>query len=152
MTILEGDYTVEIWVADDSWGATAMDTTMVDTAVSAFLQSGDDNDIFDWVSAAFGSPWGTHPYTNMIDEDLSTIKILYFDIDGDGLPGPGQSRVVGYFWSKDNFLVNCAPLRGAGRDQMGDKRLLAESVDFDPGPRVSTHDPLLRAEHRKRRE
>jgi hypothetical protein len=69
-----------------------------------FLQAGSDNDIYDWVTGIFGIPWGTHKYEDLIaDTSATTVDILFFDIsDDDSISG----GILGFFWSKDNYLVS----------------------------------------------
>ena len=37
-------------------------------------------------------------------EAAGEIHILFFDIDDDGIPSPGQVRTVGFFVGLNNFL------------------------------------------------
>ena len=112
----DGSTTLVVWVADRDWSATCrathhcMTREMVDAAADRFLRSGPGNDIHDWVSAIFGNAWGSHEYTNLIPpESASQVHILFLDIDGDGIPSPGQSRVYGYFHSVHNYLRTSRP-------------------------------------------
>lgn len=113
--VTDGTVTLNIWVADDSWlGGCGkhycMTQAMVDAFADKFLQAGSDNDIYDWVSSIYGAPWGTHTFNNLIASGSSSeIDILFFDIDDDG-NDPADSEpnggVLGFFWSKDNFLTS----------------------------------------------
>ena len=127
--ITDQSVTLAVWVADADW-ATACDTgqdiggggqpraahtieracvnqELVDTLAEAFLQAGAGNDIYDWVTGIFGAPWGPHGFSFLIPpEAADEIHVLLFDIDGDGVPAPGQSRIVGFFFAKDNWLRN----------------------------------------------
>ena len=90
--VTDGVRSAVMWVADADW-ATACDTghevdggaqprashtvmkecvtqQMVDTLAEQFLQPGSANDIHDWVSAIFGTPWGPHERANMIPPRL----------------------------------------------------------------------------------
>ena len=124
--ISDGTTTVAVWVADADW-ATACEPDagdgsgrlvaahfvpkvcvtqeMADAVGTKFLQPGAGNDIYDWVTAIFGDPWGPHGIPVLIPpEAAGEIHILLFDIEGDGVPEPGESRIVGFFWGKDNFV------------------------------------------------
>ena len=131
--ITDGATTVAMWVADADWD-TACDlgvdadggqlraahvvgveracvtAEMVDALTARFLRPGSGNDIYDWVTSIFGDPWGPYhhpaPFPRLPADAGDEIHILLFDIDGDGVPSPGQARVVGFFFSKDNFLRN----------------------------------------------
>ena len=108
--VSDGSTTLVVWVADRDWSATCrathcMTREMVDAAADRFLRPGSGNDIHDWLTAIFGNAWGPHPYTNLIPpESASQVHILFLDIDEDGIPSPGQSRVYGYFHSVHNYL------------------------------------------------
>ena len=131
--ITDGATTVALWVADADW-ETACDlgvdagggqlraahivgveracvtAEMVDALATRFLQPGSGNDIYDWVTSIFGDPWGPYhlpaPFPRLPAEAGDEIHILLFDIAGDGVPSPGQARIVGFFFAKDNFLRN----------------------------------------------
>ena len=109
--VSDGSMSLVVWVADRDWSATCraahhcMTREMVDAAAGRFLRSGPGNDIHDWLTAVFGNAWGSHPYTNLIPpESARQVHILFLDIDGDGVPSPGQSRVYGYFNRVHNYL------------------------------------------------
>lgn len=112
--VSDGSVSLNIWVADDSWGSCGkhycMNQTMVDAFADKFLQSGSDNDIFDWVSSIYGDPWGTHDFSNLIAATAGQeIDVLFFDIedDGDAATDPDPTGgILGFFWSKDNFLTS----------------------------------------------
>ena len=105
-----GTRTLNVWVSNDSFGsgcpkATCVTQTMVDELADRFLKSGSNNDIYDWVTNIYGSEWGSlasSKYSNVISQ-TDTIDILLTDIDQDNRTSGG---VVGYFWSKDNFLTS----------------------------------------------
>lgn len=105
-----GPKTVEIWVEEAEWDGTdqgngpssrKITPTKADAMVDAFLLPGDDNDIYDWVSAIFGEEWSDEAasYRDTIDGH-DTITILLYDIDS----GSSGGIIVGFFWAKDNFL------------------------------------------------
>ena len=124
--ISDGTTTVAVWVADADWATACEPETataaaplqaahfvpkvcvtqeMVDAMAAKFLQPGAGNDIYDWITAIFGDPWGAHGIPILIPaEAAGEIHILLFDISGDGLPAPGEPRIIGFFWAKDNFL------------------------------------------------
>ena len=94
--VTDGSQTLAVWVADADWGLVRQE--MVDALASRFLQPGSANDIYDWVTAAFGPPWGPHDHPLVIPpEAAQQVHILVFDIDGDGEDG----GVLGFFFSKD---------------------------------------------------
>ena len=124
--VSDGTTTVAVWVADADW-ATACEPgagdgsaplraahfvpkvcvtqEMADALGARFLQPGAGNDIYEWITAIFGDPWGPHGTPFLIPaEAAGEIHILLFDIEGDGVPEPGESRTVGFFWAKDNFV------------------------------------------------
>ena len=108
--VSDGAVTLAVWVADANWGRCSrppcVTQPQVDTVARTFLRPGSDNDIYDWVTAIFGAPWGPHRYTNILSaEQAGLIHILLYDIDYDRLPTSGDPvRTIGYFISKDNFL------------------------------------------------
>ena len=105
-----GVKTLNIWVSDDSYGigcekAKCVTQAMVDALADTFLKTASDNDIYDWVTNIYGEEWGSEAeakYSYLIPAN-DEITILLTDIDDDGLPAPRESRVVGFFWAKDNF-------------------------------------------------
>ena len=107
--VTDGLTTAAVWVADREWACAArqcVTQSMVDAVANRFLRPGPANDLYDWVTAIFGDPWGPHRYSNIIPPAAaSEIHILLYDIDGDGLPTTGDStRVVGYFHNVHNLL------------------------------------------------
>lgn len=102
----DGSLTLNVWVANDAWSgcskAHCMTQTMVDQFAAKFVQSGDSNDIYDWVTNLYGVPWGSHSYSNLIGStSANTIDILFYDIDADNSDTGG---ILGFFYSKDNYL------------------------------------------------
>jgi hypothetical protein len=100
--------TLNIWVANDCWyqgGTKAYLVTpaMVDVIANAFLNpAAAGSDLFGWVTNIYGEEYGPHHLSNMIAPD-GQITILLYDIDGDNRTDGG---VIGYFWSKDEFLAS----------------------------------------------
>ena len=109
--VTDGTTSAILWVADRDWGADCAGAgpcvtgTMVDAMAERFLRTGAANDIYDWVTAIFGNPWGPHSHAYLIpSEAAGEIHLLLFDIDADGVPAPGQCRTVGYFWGVHSYL------------------------------------------------
>jgi hypothetical protein len=102
-----GTKTLNVWVSKKSYGSTCdrrhcVTDAMIDELADAFLQSGSDNDIYDWVTNIYGEEWGAQAHereTNLIDAS-DTISILLTDINRDN---NDKNGVVGYFYPKDNF-------------------------------------------------
>ena len=106
--VTDGTITLIVWVSDDQWGD--VNQSMVDMVTDRFLRSGTGNDIYDWVTAIFGSPWGPHSFSNLIAPDAANqIHILLFDIDNDGF---GETGTAGYYFTGNNFLKES--LEGSG--------------------------------------
>ena len=100
-----GTKTLNVWVEDDSFGSgcrkrNCVTQDMVDILANQFLQDGDSNDIYEWVTNIYGEEWGTHTFTELISP-TNTIDILLTDIDKDNSTTGG---VIGFFYPKDNFL------------------------------------------------
>ena len=99
---------VVVWVDDACWSASdsslsgKVSPQMAAALALEFLQPGSDNDICDWVGGIFGDEWGPPPVDYLIDDD-GEIHILLYDIDGDGLPVEGESRVWGFYSAVNNF-------------------------------------------------
>ena len=109
--VSDGSTTFAVWVADREWSATCqavhqcMTQEMVDALAGRFLRPGDSNDIYDWVTAIFGAPWGPHDNSYLIPaESASQIHVVFFDIEGDSIPARGQGRFYGYFHGLNNHL------------------------------------------------
>ena len=105
--IRAGSTTLAVWVADREWWATCgafgqcLTQEMVDAIATRFLRPGANNDVYDWVTAIFGAPWGAHKYSDLIPpEAAGQVHILLFDIDGDGSAG----STAGFFATRHNFL------------------------------------------------
>ncbi len=108
--VTDGYRTAALWVADRDWGPNCrgagpcLTREMVEALGDRFLRPGAGNDIYDWVTAIYGDPWGRHRYVNLIPAAAAReIHILLFDIDRDGAPEPGECRIVGFFWTVHNF-------------------------------------------------
>jgi len=106
-----GIKTLNVWVSNDSFDsgsgcskAECVTQTMVDALADNFLSTGLDNDIYDWVTNIYGEEWetDTNGYSGLIPKN-DEITILLTDIDNDNSANGG---VVGFFWSKDNFLAS----------------------------------------------
>ena len=105
--VTDGTITAVVWVADREWacGERCVTQPLVDALASSFLRPGSANDIYDWLTAIFGDPWGPHNIDVLIPPQAAgEIHLLLFDIDGDGLPRGGDARVVGFFQGLHNFL------------------------------------------------
>ena len=107
--IRTGATTLAVWVADREWAATCvvvgqcLTQEMVDALASRFLRPGANNDIYDWVTAIFGAPWGSHRYPDLIPlEAAGQIHILLLDIESDGIEA--DSFTLGYYHPIHNVL------------------------------------------------
>ena len=116
--VTDGTRTAAVWVGDRDWwtrcgtAEKCVTQEMVDAVAERFLRAGAGNDIYDWVTGVFGAPWGPHPYSDMIPpEAAGEIHILFFDIDDDGIPRPGQVRTVGFFLSPEQLPARPRPSR-----------------------------------------
>jgi hypothetical protein len=87
--------TVNVYVADDQYPGT-IDDTEAQNIADTFLQAGDNNDIYEWVTNIYGNEWGNHGYSDLIPLD-DQITILVLDIGG---------GTAGYFWPKDNYKTS----------------------------------------------
>lgn len=95
-----------IWVDNECWGAEStkkyyVTQEMVDALAPKFLDSGQDNDIYEWVTSICGAPWGYTGYSNLIKSE-DDIHIWLTDIDNDNTTT--GTVTLGYFYSRDNFL------------------------------------------------
>jgi hypothetical protein len=103
--------TLFIWVANDCWyqGGTKtylVTPTMVDEVGNAFLSTAAGNDdVYDWVTNIYGTEYGPHNFSSLIPPN-NQITIMLYDIDGDNSTNGG---VIGFFWSKDEFLASTIP-------------------------------------------
>ena len=109
--VTDGSTTATFWVGDNDWGAgcsgkgPCVTEEMVNAMANRFLRAGAGNDMYDWVTAVYGVPWGPHGNTNLIPaEAAQQIHVLLYDIGGDGAPEPGQCRTGGFFSARHNRL------------------------------------------------
>ena len=72
---------------------------MVDELGENFLKSGENNDIYDWVTSIMGEEWGDANNRIYIPKN-DNITILLTDIDNDNSSNGGT---LGYFFSLHNF-------------------------------------------------
>ena len=99
-------FTFVVWVADASWGARCervrcITQRMVDELANTFLRAGSGNDIYDWVTAVFGEPWGAHDYPGeLLDPATDEVHVLLHDINSDNSTDGGT---LGYFSIKDVY-------------------------------------------------
>ena len=105
--VTDGTITLAVWVADDQWGAcsTCVRQRMVDAFAEPFLRPGRHNDIYDWVTAIFGDPWGPHQSSYLIPPEYAgQIHILLYDIDDDS-DGAEEDEIGrgGYFGAGNNY-------------------------------------------------
>ncbi len=102
----QGPRTLNIWVADDCWGASSkkqsVNQTMVDALADKYLKAGASNDIYDWDTGILGPEWGTTSFSELIPF-TSEITILLSDIKGDNSDNGG---IVGYFDQTNNFVTS----------------------------------------------
>ena len=94
-----------VWVADDSWhdgGTKSYKVTqqMVDALAAKFLATGNDNDIYEWVTNATGEHWGPTNKSYYISE-TDDIHIWLMDIDGDNKTT--GTVTLGYYYARDNY-------------------------------------------------
>ena len=80
-------------------------------------------------------PWGTHPHEILIPpEAAGEIHILLFDIEDDGIPEPGECRIVGFYWALHNYLRDPdLPLSGISAER------LMFFMDWKPAGLVTPH-------------
>jgi hypothetical protein len=143
MIATSGEWSVTVWV--DTANTAGVTADMVDELTDRFMLAGDNNDIFEWVTGVYGMPWGSHISSNLISPSRRDINILLYDIEGDGVPMSGGARVVGYFWSIDNYLVSALSNSNERLMFYMDSALLAakdgaswQISDFWPAEVVST--------------
>ena len=95
-----------VWVANNCWesgGTKSYNVTqkMIDEFAPKFLNTGANNDIYEWVTNIGGAPWGNSGFSNLIP-NTDDIHIWLTDIDNDN-KSTGQVT-IGYFFARDNFL------------------------------------------------
>ena len=85
--VTDGTISAVFWVDAASWGTCDQCVTyeMVDALANDFLTAGSDNDIYDWVTAIFGAPWGMHSFPDFLmpPEYANEIHVLIFATDED---------------------------------------------------------------------
>ncbi len=94
-----------VWVADDCWGASSpkanyVTQQMVDELSLKFLNTGINDDIYEWVTNIIGSPWEQTSYSNLIP-GTNDIHIFLCDIKNDNSSNGGT---LGYFYGGNNYL------------------------------------------------
>jgi hypothetical protein len=102
--VTANDTTLNIWVANDSFGEDCekiecVTQSMIDIIADKFLKEGSNNDIYEYVTNVIGEEWGETSYSSLIDNN-DEITILFFDIANDNQNSGGTA---GYFYSRDNF-------------------------------------------------
>lgn len=131
----QGEWSVYVWLPTS--GAPGFTSAELDLLADSFVNAGND-DIFDIVTGTFGLPWGSHAVSNVIPASSRGIHILLYDIEGDGVPGPGEERTVGYFNPNDSFLISS---NGNSNERLMfylDAALYADDGEFWPSEVVST--------------
>ena len=108
---VDGTTRLTVWVADQDWTACTecVRQEMVDAIADRFLHPTERNDIHYLITAIFGDPWGPHERSCLIaPESDDDLHILVYDIDDDGVPATpaDESRTLGFFAAKDNYLRN----------------------------------------------
>ena len=95
-----------VWVADECWGPEStkkyyVTQQMLDLFAPKFLNTGDNNDIYEWVTNICGAPWGPTGKSNLIPE-TDNIHIWLTDINNDNKTT--GTVTLGYFHSLNNYL------------------------------------------------
>jgi len=118
-----GTKNLSIWVADDCWQGADIKSfeitePMVTAMANAFLRTGADNDIYDWITGIFGEEWGAHSNSYLIP-DNDEITILLYDISHDNDPRIDEDKsppnnkqdwyIAGFFTPKDNYRAEVIP-------------------------------------------
>ncbi len=97
----DGVREVYIWVDNAGYGtykAAGLPDSAYQELAEEFLIAGDNNDIYDWITAIFGAPWGAHGTTFYIPPDTDDVHVLLYDIEND--------KYAGFYWSKDNRIAS----------------------------------------------
>jgi len=107
--VIEHGKTLVLWVANDCWHDTGsgkdhyIDDALANDMANAFLLSGDNNDIYEWITGIFGDEWGSeHSFNNIIGV-TNEIHILLYDIDNDNSINGGT---LGFFHPRDTFKTS----------------------------------------------
>jgi hypothetical protein len=136
----------QFWVADDIWTSHSdapdgeINSSRLEELAKRFLDTGNDNDIFEWVSDIYGDPWGPRPSGEGLLAETNVVDILLLDI-ADGGESSG-SFVAGYFNGRDNF-DRSGPSGGGWSDPAGssDRNESNERIMFYlDGPLYATPD------------
>ena len=104
-----GKKSVNIWVADDCWQKTGkkkrlVNQAMVDAVADKFLKTGEDNDIYDWVTNICGEEWGDRDKNELIAAE-QPIDILLCDIGNDD----DAKGKLGFFWRGNSYKKKRVP-------------------------------------------
>ena len=106
----DGTWTAVVWIPDTAFTGCRGDECLTELLTTAraqdiantFLQSGDDNDMFDWTTNLIGDPWGGYSgFDNLIPSATRQIDIVLHDI-GNNRYADG-AHIVGYYSSFNNF-------------------------------------------------
>lgn len=94
-----------LWVANDCWGSSSkkpyfVTQSMIDIYASKFLNSGINDDIYEWVTNICGQPWG-ETNKNYLIPDSDDIHVWFFDIP--------TVEYAGYFSGVNNYLKAYKP-------------------------------------------
>jgi|GEM_PF-6831665 len=100
-----GKRNLELWV-DTKENEFINNNILIELIQKLFLKEGLENDIYDLVTDIYGSEWGKNDYSNLLDPDDNTIKILFYDIDSDGEPNKGSAFTVGFYDMSNNSIDN----------------------------------------------
>ena len=100
---------MNIWVADDCWQKTGkkkrlVNQAMVDAVADKFLKTGEDNDIYDWVTNICGEEWGDRDKNELIAAE-QPIDILLCDIGNDD----DAKGKLGFFWRGNSYKKKRVP-------------------------------------------
>ncbi len=88
-----------VWVDKNVFRENYVNQGMIDGIAEKFLREGEDNDVYEWVSAIFGNEWGPHNYNGLIAPDNSIHILIAEIVDSQN----HNNSIIGYFWNKDNF-------------------------------------------------
>ena len=131
--VTDGTVTFVLWVENSLWGcgAACFDQSIIDAMADGFLRPGRDNDVYDWVTAVFGAPWGPHDSAYHIPAESSDeIHMLLGDIVPSGYFSTGNNRLRSW-WSDSNerlmFFVSGRRLTH-GEDWYTDDYVLASNL------------------------
>lgn len=113
--VTDGTVTLTIWVADEM-NAYPVQQSDLDEIAHSFLRHGSGNDIYDWMTAAFGEPWGPHnqPDRYIPSDAASKIHVLLQEIPG---------RASGVFSGNDTYLSGATSITNEKLMFYADRRL-----------------------------